>query len=782
MNILAAKVIKVLKSGLLIRIEDGNRQGFVPKREYIWDRRVGADIPHYNPGDSIEVIQIEADEKKGENLFSIKQTTNPWEENTGKYEVGQHVRGEVVNVQHFGAFVQIEPGIDGMVWPKDMPLFDAQTISEALSIGDTIQAEIIELDPDSGQMELSINKYLDYLDEHHETRTSLQLDIFKESYETCKKQKTEEYNSEFIRLPAPIRKLHKAIPFPRKILIVDDDPEEQNEIESALRQAYEHPAYAFGTKEKDTLIEVIHKAKNGAEVDQFIQKNKYGLAVLDYHLAVENGVQIAAKILDIIPDIHILFTSDDFQAEIHVRKNFGSNVIFSDKSPGSIISWFHKLVSGYEEEDERYPIENVFEKDRFIQSLEMGAFANQDLNEKLKGLLESLVKETQVKYAFIMEVDTAKKQVGILAKEGIGFPLDYDYDFSTELFYSPVQEVIENEAPFYETSITDEPRFKYFFRFLDFNTGYGIPLNVPGIPLKHALFVLDKKKMGETFSLDAIQHIKLTGSYVQVALERDIILDFMRRYEQRYFIGEIKNSLVHEIRGQLNGTTAKQATLTSYLKKAKDHIGTTAGLEFLGKAITCNKELSELQKGIEELVDAYSRLAKGALEKTNLNSTVSKIARQLQDQARAANVTIYPMLREDLSEVMAIPSRVEEVLGNIVMNAIQQIEAQAERFGKKASAPALLQKGCVMIQTNRCDANNTCQIIVTDTGPGIPFGHKKRIFELGVSSRKEGYGMGLYIGKNLTEFMGGKLYLLDSILFIGSVFVIEFSVPKTLRS
>jgi signal transduction histidine kinase len=65
------------------------------------------------------------------------------------------------------------------------------------------------------------------------------------------------------------------------------------------------------------------------------------------------------------------------------------------------------------------------------------------------------------------------------------------------------------------------------------------------------------------------------------------------------------------------------------------------------------------------------------------------------------------------------------------------------------------------------------QIIVIDTGPGIHYHQQERIFLLDTSTRRTGHGLGLYISRNLAETMGGRLRLVDSLMFIGSAFVVE---------
>jgi signal transduction histidine kinase len=66
-------------------------------------------------------------------------------------------------------------------------------------------------------------------------------------------------------------------------------------------------------------------------------------------------------------------------------------------------------------------------------------------------------------------------------------------------------------------------------------------------------------------------------------------------------------------------------------------------------------------------------------------------------------------------------------------------------------------------------------IVVIDSGPGIAAHRQEEIFLLDTSGRKEGHGLGLYISRSLMETMGGRLSLADSVMFLGSAFIIALS-------
>lgn len=113
-----------------------------------------------SPGDSVEVKILNIEEKKG-NLrigLSIKETQgDPWEEVNKKFSVGQQVEGEVVRLAPFGAFVEISPGLDGLVHVSEMSWKEhVKHPRDVVSPGDKIRVEIQDIDQIRQRISLSM--------------------------------------------------------------------------------------------------------------------------------------------------------------------------------------------------------------------------------------------------------------------------------------------------------------------------------------------------------------------------------------------------------------------------------------------------------------------------------------------------------------------------------------------------------------------------------------------------------------------------------------------------
>ncbi len=151
-------VVRRLKSfGVFISLDE-EIEGFLPFSEITWE-----EIKHPNQvlkkGDQIELKIIEIDKEKGQITLSRKRLLpNPWTEIRKKYEVGTIVEGKVVNITDFGAFVNLEENIDGLVPLSEISNQKIDKADSVLSIGDTVQTLVTKIDDKRKKISLSIRR------------------------------------------------------------------------------------------------------------------------------------------------------------------------------------------------------------------------------------------------------------------------------------------------------------------------------------------------------------------------------------------------------------------------------------------------------------------------------------------------------------------------------------------------------------------------------------------------------------------------------------------------
>lgn len=117
-------------------------------------------------GDKIRVKVLSMNAEKGKISLGLKQNQpEPWSVINEKYQVGQVVNGKVVQIKEYGAFVELEPGLDGLVHISEVAHKRVGNIADELSVGQEVSAKILEIDQDRKRISLSIKETLDESDE-----------------------------------------------------------------------------------------------------------------------------------------------------------------------------------------------------------------------------------------------------------------------------------------------------------------------------------------------------------------------------------------------------------------------------------------------------------------------------------------------------------------------------------------------------------------------------------------------------------------------------------------
>ena len=113
-------------------------------------------------GDTVKVKILSMNEEKGKISLGLKQTTpEPWSVINENYQVGQVVSGKVVQIKEYGAFIELEPGLDGLVHISEVAHKRVADIAEELTIGQDVSAKILEIDEERKRISLSIKETLE---------------------------------------------------------------------------------------------------------------------------------------------------------------------------------------------------------------------------------------------------------------------------------------------------------------------------------------------------------------------------------------------------------------------------------------------------------------------------------------------------------------------------------------------------------------------------------------------------------------------------------------------
>jgi small subunit ribosomal protein S1 len=154
---LTGRVASVADYGAFVELENGV-EGLVHVSEMSWSKRVKHPSKIVNAGDTVEVEVLSIDPKARRISLGMKQVQeNPWQTLHERYQVGSRINGRVRNLTDFGAFIEIEDGVDGLVHVSDISWSRRiKHPSEVLKKGQEIEAVITSIDTENRRLSLSI--------------------------------------------------------------------------------------------------------------------------------------------------------------------------------------------------------------------------------------------------------------------------------------------------------------------------------------------------------------------------------------------------------------------------------------------------------------------------------------------------------------------------------------------------------------------------------------------------------------------------------------------------
>ena len=140
-------------------IDLGGIDGLLHITDMSWGR-VGHPSEMFTVGDKVEVTVLKYDRETGRISLGLKQkTADPWTNVAGKYPIGTRVRGRVVSLTDYGAFVELEPGVEGLVHVSEMSwTHEVRHPSRVVAVGDQVEAAVLNVDPASRKISLGMKQ------------------------------------------------------------------------------------------------------------------------------------------------------------------------------------------------------------------------------------------------------------------------------------------------------------------------------------------------------------------------------------------------------------------------------------------------------------------------------------------------------------------------------------------------------------------------------------------------------------------------------------------------
>jgi small subunit ribosomal protein S1 len=153
------KVVSLTDYGAFVELEPGV-EGLIHISEMTWNKRVKHPSKIVSVGDTVEVVVLDMDVEARRISLGLKQTEpNPWDLIEARYAPGTVIAGKVRNITDFGAFIEVEEGIDGLVHVSDISRTKRiKHPSEVLKKGDEVQAVVLSIDAANQKLSLGIKQ------------------------------------------------------------------------------------------------------------------------------------------------------------------------------------------------------------------------------------------------------------------------------------------------------------------------------------------------------------------------------------------------------------------------------------------------------------------------------------------------------------------------------------------------------------------------------------------------------------------------------------------------
>jgi signal transduction histidine kinase/predicted RNA-binding protein with RPS1 domain/DNA-binding response OmpR family regulator len=743
----SGRVTKVRQFGVFVEFEDGV-QGIIRRRELAWDNTPPRDL--ITPGQRIEAVVIDIDHKTQRLELSLRLVEyDPWPEFLEAHKPGSVVRGHVQRVMPYGAFVEISPGVVGLLHIGELAPSFVEKVEDVLWVGDDVKAQILSIDPSKRHVSLSIKQYLKRL-EHDATQATVADYV-------SRKPTSQVSLGDQLGLSARQLKRQIGVEPERKepargagrILVVDD--------EESLADSMERWIYGLGYE-----VETAYTGEAGVER---ALRGDYGLVFMDLNLPDINGLEATRRILAQRPGTKITLMTganlaDEYSAEIEATDL--TSVLLKPFVSSEVEALLERLESddGLEGEPPSPQSEDLTQEVLFFQRVSRMVGDRGTLAHAFTQALNELGAETQASASAVFEMDPMTRTVSLVAHSGNALAFD---QHKHRLSESPVKDVILDQQVVWENDVKERgaARFRFLSPLLTLGACIGVPIKAQD-NVRHGLFLFHART--GHFTHHHLQRALSTSLVMTAAIERRTVERMVQSLQRLNLVGQLSGGLAHEVNNKLASVEFHtQDLLKGFDRLAReqaDAVGT-----FLYRDLHRSAEtIAQMNRGALETARMFQTLMKGEdPQMVNVNDIARRTLRLLNPLARKHQVELKDQLGEGIPRTWVVGVRLQQALHNVVLNAIQQI-AQNDAGGRVE----------LVSEHTPDDPVYPIKIHITDDGPGIHRQHYDQVFSLGFSTRRhEGTGLGLYITRGLIESMGGQVHIAESAILIGTTFLIE---------
>jgi len=754
-EVLTCAVETVRPFGIFVRLPDG-RQGYIRRREFSLSRNQDPS-QGVKPGDTLQAIVLDRTQGGPRVELSVRATLpNPWDEFIRRHREGDVVQGVVKSLVPRGAYIEIVPGVDGFIPRAELAAWEVGKPGDLLWIGDHVEGEITRLCAPAGaeaKLTLSVRRRIRRLATVEDILEHIQDRGYKKAGEDCAldsgapdEDEKAEVGPEIVRRISPV-------------LVVDSHSEVRGPLVEWLRRL---GCAADGADSAESALETLRN------------QGPYGLALVDLDLPGHGGLDLVRAIRQADGGLPLAITGlPDMlvQKEVEAADLRVSAVLVKPFDLQEIREVLIGLGQGglrsrpLPVASPSSPAQTEGRFERVAATMRGGM----PLTDRLHAGLKELLRICEAEVGILFYLDPVSQRVSVVAQSGSP---SVDPAAVGSLSESPVGDVILEQMEVFEEQVS-QCRHDWFSKLLDllpFESCIGLPVFANG-DAQHAIFLFHRKR--EAFSRYRLRDARAMALLFSVVLERDALERHLQSASPILLSGQLGAGLAHEVYNRVSGLEIQAANLCSDLESHFKNQSSTQACPPASSAEIAKaaEQLVATTINLKTTVESLQRLMSASEhEMIEVNEVVRRAVTLLQPIARREGIRLETSLAPDLPLTVGSASRLQQVFLNTMLNGVQHTAKKMEQIPEG--------KGKVRVSTCLSKVMNGCAIQARfqDNGPGIHARQWESIFELGFSTRPGGTGVGLFLARGLVESMGGKILVEESLVPLGSTFLVELPV------
>jgi signal transduction histidine kinase/CheY-like chemotaxis protein len=653
--------------------------------------------------------------------------------------VGDEVVGHVqlVAQKNAGILVALDEGVEGFIPRSELPDSALQVDGFGVLAEDLVAGRILRFD--DGQVILSVREHLRerdrvYLESdagrratfHQHPALGLQLEGL---YWNLQLQEVPEP-----RVPDGVRQRV------RRILVVED----KESVAESLEEIFLHLGFECD------VTDGVESARG------LLDERAYDLLILDLNLSTRSGVELLRSLPPGLKLSVVVLTASsarDWVEVLESRPELPSRVFRKPTAVETIFRWLaaDPEVGGDEEASVALPV-----PDAAAPWIAPGYVSGQ--RAKIEDALGDLVRSTGAQKGCLLAY-----RPGPLFELLAGDFVPLHRQVQQELDISPVGNVIREGRFLAVPDVSrKEAEFRHLSEVLPVASFVGIALEYTDRS-RYGLFLLDERPhILEQVGEERMRRVALEiGSHLANRRLNEVIA----QNQGLLLTGFLADSLLHEIRNELqtlDDFSAIQLMLAKRLPKLDE-----GQLARFSKA---TMEVRQVSSRLGEVVELFRNLAGHAPPReVELNEVLRRLRATLLPFAEEHDVALDLDLEDDLPDLLVSPRLLDQSLLNLMINGIEQMQDQGDSRR-------------LLVSSERVDDGAfPVRVHVADTGAGIHFLERERIFDPFFSTKPLGTGLGLYISRFFVERFGGRLELSRTLLFTGSEFTVHIPAEVLLQ-